>query len=127
MQVYYVELDKSDGTRALMPDGNRVDEERASLPSGEQTVQSLKEFIFPGERKLGRVAVYANGGNGWIRKEPREALALNTLYGYVDARKVVAPTLPPNNGTLPCCRLPLSPYQYSSRTRSMSSCILCIP
>jgi hypothetical protein len=96
---YYVELEKSDGTRARMPDGNFVDEERASLTgSGEQTVQALKECIFPGERKLGRVAMYAQDGvKGWIRKEPRDTLVANTLYGYVDARKVVVPY---NNGEL---------------------------
>mmetsp|Transcript_17249 Transcript_17249/g.47169 ORF Transcript_17249/g.47169 Transcript_17249/m.47169 type:complete len:331 (-) Transcript_17249:138-1130(-) len=91
MQVKYVELAKSDGTRSRLDDGSDVDEEKASFnDANPSTVQSLKEFIFPGERNLGRVAIYTPPGvagiTTWVRKSPDDPLVQNMLYGYLDAR-----------------------------------------
>lgn len=86
----YVELEKSDGTRSLLADGSDVDEEKASFNDANPTVESLKEFIFPGERNLGRVAIYTPpevaGITAWVRKSPDDPLVQNALYGYLDDR-----------------------------------------
>jgi hypothetical protein len=91
MRVTFVELENKYGTRGHLADGENA------------TIQSLKEFIFPGRRNLDRVPVYTpppaiTGSAEWIRKSPAGLLVQNTLYGYIDLR--AEPPQPQQNGCL---------------------------
>jgi hypothetical protein len=103
MKVNYVELRKTDGSRAhLDAEGTEVDSESVVLNDVEEnTVETLKKIIFPGEGQLGRVLIYSDPGAAraagfadWNRQGPEALLVEDTLYGYIDKRR---------NGELRCC------------------------